>query len=108
MVQVRAAYKAVVDEKELHAPCAGGSFGLPDEAADVRDPVEALTDGATRGLPLAVLVGPEGGFTEDERLALTRRARTIRLSLGPRILRADTAAVAALTLAQSVLGDWAV
>ena len=46
------------------------------------------------------------GFAEEERAALLRRANTVRLALGPRILRADTAAVAALTLVQAVLGDW--
>jgi 16S rRNA (uracil1498-N3)-methyltransferase len=56
--------------------------------------------------PLAVLVGPEGGFAEDERAALLKQPNIVRLSLGPRILRADTAAVAALALVQAVLGDW--
>jgi 16S rRNA (uracil1498-N3)-methyltransferase len=56
--------------------------------------------------PIAVLVGPEGGFADDERAALLARPNTLRLSLGPRILRADTAAVAALALVQAVLGDW--
>jgi 16S rRNA (uracil1498-N3)-methyltransferase len=56
--------------------------------------------------PLAVLIGPEGGFAEDERAVLLKRPNVVRLSLGPRILRADTAAVAALTLVQAVLGDW--
>ena len=55
---------------------------------------------------LAVLIGPEGGFTEAERAQLLKRPNIVRLALGPRILRADTAAVAALTLVQSVLGDW--
>ena len=53
-----------------------------------------------------VLIGPEGGFAEDERAMLLRQPRTLRLSLGPRILRADTAAVAALALVQAALGDW--
>jgi 16S rRNA (uracil1498-N3)-methyltransferase len=57
-------------------------------------------------VPLAVLIGPEGGFSQDERAALLKRPNTVRLSLGPRILRADTAAVAALALVQAVLGDW--
>src|SRR5258705_136933 len=52
------------------------------------------------------LPGPEGGFAEDERALLLRQPQTLRLSLGPRILRADTAAVAALALAQAVLGAW--
>jgi 16S rRNA (uracil1498-N3)-methyltransferase len=56
--------------------------------------------------PLAVLVGPEGGFAEDERALLLGRANVVRLALGPRILRADTAAVAALAVVQTALGDW--
>ena len=56
--------------------------------------------------PLALLIGPEGGFTEEERAALLKQPNMVRLSLGPRILRADTAAVAALALMQAVLGDW--
>ena len=50
---------------------------------------------------------PEGGFAEEERALLLRQQRTLRLSLGPRILRADTAGVAALALVQAALGDWA-
>ena len=76
-----------------------------DERADVQDPVAALR-AAPAGLPISVLIGPEGGFAEDERLALTKRANVARIALGPRILRADTAAVAALALVQAVLGDW--
>ena len=78
-----------------------------DEDADVRDPVAALAGagGADRATPLAVLIGPEGGFDAGEREALLRLPRVVRLSLGPRILRADTAAVAALALMQAVLGD---
>ncbi len=78
-----------------------------DEDADVTDPVAALqAHRADKAQPLAVLVGPEGGFAEDERAALLRQANVVRIALGPRILRADTAAVAALALAQAVLGDW--
>ena len=54
----------------------------------------------------AVLIGPEGGFSEAERAYLTKLPFTHGVSLGPRILRADTAAVAALTLWQARLGDW--
>jgi 16S rRNA (uracil1498-N3)-methyltransferase len=74
-----------------------------DEAADVCDPVAALQAGP--GGPYAVLIGPEGGFSADERTQLLRLPRIVRLSLGPRILRADTAAVAALALVQGVVGD---
>jgi 16S rRNA (uracil1498-N3)-methyltransferase len=56
--------------------------------------------------PLAVFIGPEGGFDPSERQQLLALPNVIRLSLGPRILRADTAAVAALGLVQAVLGDW--
>lgn len=76
-----------------------------DEAAPVRDPVEALRRAAPG--PPVVLIGPEGGFAEDERAALLRLPRVVTLSLGPRILRADTAGVAALALVQAVRGDWA-
>ena len=66
--------------------------------------------GAATGLTAAdgidVLIGPEGGFAEEERALLLRQPRTLRLSLGPRILRADTAGVAALALVQAALGDW--
>lgn len=88
-----------------------------DEETKVKDPVATLGEGreppsalmpvaAQRAARLAVLIGPEGGFSQDERAALLKRPNTVRLSLGPRILRADTAAVAALTLVQAVLGDW--
>jgi 16S rRNA (uracil1498-N3)-methyltransferase len=90
-----------------------------DEDADVKNPVAALSaarpapaavlplsGSANRGAePVAVLIGPEGGFAEEERAALVKQPNIVRLSLGPRILRADTAAVAALALVQAVLGD---
>ena len=81
-----------------------------DEDEELKDPVAALA-GACRDAgagppPLAVLVGPEGGFAAAERVALLRLPNVARLALGPRVLRADTAAVAALALVQSVLGDW--
>ncbi|MEM6481660.1 MAG: 16S rRNA (uracil(1498)-N(3))-methyltransferase [Pseudomonadota bacterium] len=60
-----------------------------------------------RGQPWAILIGPEGGFSENERATLRALSTAHIVSLGPRILRADTAAVAALTLWQSALGDWA-
>ncbi|MFP7675406.1 16S rRNA (uracil(1498)-N(3))-methyltransferase [Marivita sp. S0852] len=57
--------------------------------------------------PWAILIGPEGGFSPDERDRLHHLDHAHPISLGPRILRADTAAVAALTLWQMALGDWA-
>lgn len=56
--------------------------------------------------PWAILIGPEGGFSETERKFLTSLPFSHAVALGPRVLRADTAAVAALTLWQSRLGDW--
>jgi len=56
--------------------------------------------------PWAILIGPEGGFSEGERARLGGMAQAHAVALGPRILRADTAAVAALTLWQAALGDW--
>lgn len=57
--------------------------------------------------PWAILIGPEGGFSETERARLAALPFAHVVSLGPRILRADTAAVAAMTLWQTTLGDWA-
>lgn len=68
--------------------------------------LEALKD-RPRGAPAAILIGPEGGFTDAEREKIRAIPSAIALSLGPRILRADTAAVAAITLWQATQGDWA-
>lgn len=75
-----------------------------DEDAPQQAPITALRAAAPG--PLAVLIGPEGGFDTAERQSILARPHTLRISLGPRILRADTAAVAALALVQAVLGDW--
>ncbi|MFN0262600.1 16S rRNA (uracil(1498)-N(3))-methyltransferase [Tepidamorphus sp. 3E244] len=74
-----------------------------DEAAPVANPVVALRNVA---MPVTVLIGPEGGFSGDERAALRDHPRARAVSLGPRIMRADTAAVAALSLVQTICGDW--
>jgi len=76
-----------------------------DEAADVANPLSVLEGNKATG-GIDVLIGPEGGFAEEERAALLRQPNTLRLSLGPRILRADTAGVAALAVIQAALGDW--
>jgi 16S rRNA (uracil1498-N3)-methyltransferase len=78
-----------------------------DEAADVADPLQALKGGQKASNGIDVLIGPEGGFAEEERALLLRQPNILRLALGPRILRADTAGVAALALVQAALGDWA-
>jgi len=76
-----------------------------DEAAEIADPLAALRAAGAGLQKFAVLIGPEGGFDEAERARLRDLAPIARISLGPRVLRADTAAVAALTLVQAVLGD---
>ena len=76
-----------------------------DEEAPLGNPLEALA-AAPDANGVGLLIGPEGGFDESEREAILRAPRVLRLSLGPRILRADTAAVAALALIQARFGDW--
>jgi 16S rRNA (uracil1498-N3)-methyltransferase len=75
-----------------------------DEAAPSASPATEI--GWLEGLPVGVLIGPEGGFSDAERSALLAQDFVLPISLGPRILRADTAAVAALTLVQAIIGDW--
>ncbi len=75
-----------------------------DEGETRADPVAVLA--ALKPSPLAVLIGPEGGFADDEREVLRAASFVTAIPLGPRILRADTAAVAALALVQAALGDW--
>lgn len=68
--------------------------------------VKALSALEDSGRPWAILIGPEGGFSPQERERLRALPFTTAVSLGPRVLRADTAAVAALTLWQAAVGDW--
>jgi len=75
-----------------------------DEAGDARPVLEALK--ARPAGPWAILIGPEGGFSPRERGLLRDQPFTTPATLGPRILRADTAAISALTLWQAALGDW--
>lgn len=100
----------VAEELKLAAFIAGLSpetlLVFADEDAEVENPLEALKQ-AKAPAGVEVLVGPEGGFTAEERQLIARHPNICKLSLGPRILRADTAAVAALALAQAVLGDLA-
>jgi 16S rRNA (uracil1498-N3)-methyltransferase len=76
-----------------------------DEAGDAAPLGAALTELKAQS-PWGVLTGPEGGFDADERAAIRARPFVIPVTLGPRILRADTAALAALAVWQSLLGDW--
>ncbi len=62
---------------------------------------------AIKAGPAAILIGPEGGFTDEENTAIRSHSSAIAVSLGPRILRADTAAVAAMSVWMAAQGDWA-
>lgn len=75
-----------------------------DEAAERNDPLDLLK--GVEGRKLGLLIGPEGGFSEAERNHLRSLPFVLSIPLGPRILRADTAAVAALAIIQAVIGDW--
>lgn len=75
-----------------------------DEAAALASPIAALEP--LQGQPCDVLVGPEGGFADFERERLLAHPSVVAISLGPRIMRADTAAIAVLALLNSVIGDW--
>ena len=75
----------------------GGEAG---RARPIGEAISAKSD------KLALLIGPEGGFTPDERRMLRAMPHVIPVSLGPRILRAETAVIAALSIIQSVWGDW--
>ena len=75
-----------------------------DEGAASASPIETLT--ALRGEKIGLLIGPEGGFSESEREKLRALPFVVPISLGPRILRADTAAVAAMAVIQATIGDW--
>jgi 16S rRNA (uracil1498-N3)-methyltransferase len=102
--------EAPVDFRRMIERLEGGRLLVfCDEDAE-GDPIATLAAARERRgtplQPLAVLIGPEGGFADDERAALLRLPHVVRLALGPRILRADTAAVAALALVQAMLGDW--
>jgi len=82
-----------------------GDYSLifADEGGEARGVMEALQD--ING-PTAILIGPEGGFTPQERELLRAQDFVTPVSLGPRILRADTAALSLLTLWQAIKGDW--
>ena len=92
-------------ERFLSQRAAGRLLIFCDEAAELENPIHSL-QGADAAAGVDVLIGPEGGFADEERALLLRQPKILRLALGPRIMRADTAAVAALALVQAVLGDW--
>jgi 16S rRNA (uracil1498-N3)-methyltransferase len=75
-----------------------------DEGASLSSPLSAIEN--LQGRKISVLIGPEGGFSSEERSVLRSKTFVSAISLGPRVMRADTAAVAALALVNAVLGDW--
>ena len=87
---------------------AGRRLMFCDESGDsppVADVLAGMRNGESEG-PWAVLIGPEGGFTREERALLRARPFVHPVDLGPRLLRAETAAIAALACWQAVIGDW--
>lgn len=105
-----------IDEpKSLAATLAAWDASVPlilcDEAAAVANPVETLArlraeKAATAPMPVGLLIGPEGGFAPEERELVLAQPFAVAISLGPRIMRADTAAIAALAVLNATLGDW--
>lgn len=77
---------------------------VADEDANSASPADSLA--ILQGQKIGLLIGPEGGFADEERALLKSQDFVFPISLGPRILRADTAAVAALAVTQSIIGDW--
>jgi 16S rRNA (uracil1498-N3)-methyltransferase len=98
----------IVEPLKLEKLIAGWDAGrrllFCDEAGDANPILDVLQDEPPG--PWAVLIGPEGGFSPAERMQLRALPFATPASLGPRILRADTAAISALTLWQAALGDW--
>jgi len=84
----------------LRSRDAGRTLYFADESGGDWAP-DAFTPG-----PCVILTGPEGGFTDEERAAIRAAPNAIAVSLGPRILRAETAALAALAAFMAVAGDW--
>ena len=80
--------------------------GLTGDSGATPHPSASPPPSPARGEGTSILIGPEGGFSSEERDRLRSLPYVIPVSLGPRILRADTAAMAALVLWQSRLGDW--
>jgi 16S rRNA (uracil1498-N3)-methyltransferase len=106
ILSLAAVMEPVALDRFLERREAGRLLVFCDEAADTSDPIEALRQGSAASDGIDIVIGPEGGFAEEERALLLRQPGALRLSLGPRILRADTAGVAALALVQAALGDW--
>ena len=105
VLRVPAIEAEVALENALHDSPPERLLVFCDEDAQVLDPIRALR-AADCAHGVTLLIGPEGGFDEAERRMILAAPNVLRLSLGPRILRADTAAVAALAAIQAAIGDW--
>ena len=99
-----AAFDDILDRWRQSAPDRVLVVADEIESREPRDPLAALAAVGERAVSL--LVGPEGGFADAERARFRALPGVVILPLGPRILRADTAAVAALALVQAAAGDW--
>ena len=104
-VQVPQPLKDVLDAWSDVQP--GRRLLFCDEGDETQNPLLTLAQMKEAGpQPMAVLIGPEGGFSQEERTLLRSLDFVTAIPLGPRILRADTAAVAALAVIQATVGDW--
>jgi 16S rRNA (uracil1498-N3)-methyltransferase len=102
MVEEEVALAFLLENWEENHP--GRILIFADEAAASASPLDSIGEiGSNRA---GLLIGPEGGFSDEERELLLAQAFVLPISLGPRILRADTAAVVALGLIQGKIGDW--
>lgn len=111
LVRPAAALHAALDALEAERPVffcdeGGAGEGTPWTGPGARAAPAIAAFRACRVRSGAILVGPEGGFSQGEREMLHARDGVTAISLGPRILRAETAAVAALALWEATLGDW--
>lgn len=102
----RTALPELAEPVRLEVLLAAWPYGRALVFCDEAGGREALSSLASAPAPAAILIGPEGGFSEAERLAIRALPQALPVSLGPRILRADTAAAAAVTLWMAAQGDW--
>ncbi|HTG39469.1 16S rRNA (uracil(1498)-N(3))-methyltransferase [Sphingomonas sp.] len=104
----RTALPSLADPVKLPALLADWPQGRALFFADETGGVPAAAAMAARPGPAAILIGPEGGFAPDERAAIRACPPAVGIALGPRILRAETAAAAAVSVWMAAAGDWAV
>ena len=102
----RTALPIIVEPVKLAALLRGWPEGRTIFFADESGGVPAAEAMRSRPCPAAILIGPEGGFDSDERDAIRAHPQAIGIALGPRILRAETAAAAAVSLWMAAAGDW--